>query len=345
MSGLAFSQIDDAVLLTQEKLVKRGAFTDLQTDLQDHIAVRELWKGRNKKVFSGGETWDFQVQMDHNHSAKVVGLYETDGSAMTDVMQTGKVEPRHVNAHYIYDKHEPSFQRGGTKIVDFVKSKNVQMHISLFELLEPILWGKPDDSNDLKTPFGIAYWVTRSTTEGFNGPNPVGFTAGKAGISQGTYSRWANWTAQYVNVSKTDLLRKMRKAHRKSRFRSPISHANPDLGAMRNGIYLNSDTIELLEEAVEDQNMSLGNDLASKDGRAMFKGTPLTYVPFLDDDSTDPVYMLDWKWLTLGIMEGWENQLTGPYMVPNKHNVSRVDLDASMNMICTDLRRQAVIYK
>ena len=30
-------------------------------------------------------------------------------------------------------------------------------------------------------------------------------------------------------------------------------------------------------------------------------------------------------------------------MVPNKHNVKRVDLDASFNMVCTDLRRQAVI--
>ena len=344
MSGLAFSQIDDAVLLTQNSFVKRGAFVDMQTDLTDHVAVREMWKGR-KKVFSGGENWEFDVQMDHNHSAKVVALYETDGSAMADVMQAGTVAPRHVNAHYIYDKREKAFQRGGTAIVDFVKSKNVQMHVSMFELLEGILWSKPDDSSDVKTPFGIAYWVTRSATEGFNGGNPVGFTAGKAGIDQGTYSRWANWTAQYTSVSKTDLLRKMRKAHRKSRFRSPISHANPDLGAMRNGIYLNSDTIGLLEETVEDQNMSLGNDLASKDGRAMFKGTPLTYVPYLDDDSADPVYMLDWKWLAVGVMEGWENQLTAPYMVPNKHLVSRVDLDASLNMICTDLRRQAVISK
>lgn len=342
--GLAFSDIDDAVLLTQQQFVKRGAFLDMQTDLQDHVAVREMWKGR-KKTFEGGENWEFEVQMDHNHSARTVGLYETDGSALTDTMVKGTVDARHVNAHYIYDQREKAFQRGGTSIVDLVQTRYVAMMVSFFELLEELLWGKPDDSSDTKTPFGLSYWLTRSTTEGFNGGNPSGFTAGRAGISTGSYPRYANWTAQYTNVSKTDLLRKMRTAHRKTRFRSPVMHAQPDLGAMRNGIYTNSDTIGLLEELVEDQNMSLGNDLASKDGRAVFKGSPLTYAPYLDDDSEDPVYMLDWKYLAIGCMAGWENNLSAPYMVPGKHLVRRVDLDASLNMICTNLRRQAVISK
>jgi len=342
--GLAYAEIDDAVLLTQQKLIKRGAFIDMQTDLTDHVAVREMWQGRKKK-FDGGDDWEFEVQMDHNYSARTVGLYETDGSALQDTMVRGRVQPRHLNAHYIYDLREKSFQRGGVGIVDLVRTRYVGMMVSFFELLESILWGKPVDSSDNKTPFGIAFWITKNATEGFNGGNPTGYTLGKAGIDQGAYPRWANWTAQYTAVSKTDLLRKMRTAHRKSRFRSPVSHSNPDLGAMKNGIYLNSDIIGLLEEVVEDQNMSLGNDLASKDGRAMFKGTPLTYAPFLDDDSTDPVYMIDWKWLGIGCLAGWENQLGAPYMVPNKHLVRRVDLDATLNMVCTDLRRQAVLSK
>ncbi len=344
MAGLAYGQIDDAVLLTQEKLIKRGAFVDMQTDLQDHIAVREMWKNRSKK-FEGGETWDWQVQFDHNHSAKTVGLFETDGSVITDNMQTAQVDPRHVNAHYIYDQREKAFQRGGTAIVDLVQTRYVGMMVSLFELLETILWGKPVDSNDLKTPFGIQYWITRSTTTGFNGGNPVGFTAGKGGISQGTFARHANYTAQYTAVSKSDLIRTMRRAHRQTKFRSPVQHSKPDLGGLSNGIYLNNDIIGLLEEAVEDQNMSLGNDIASKDGKTMFKGTPLTWAPFLDDDSADPVYMLDWKTLAVGVMAGWENNLSKPYMVPNRHLVRRVDLDVSLNMVCTDLRRQAVISK
>jgi hypothetical protein len=260
-------------------------------------------------------------------------------------MVKAEVPVRHVNAHYIYDQREPDFQRGGLAIVDIVKSKYVGMMVSLHEYLETVLWSKPADSSDVKTPWGLAYWLTRSTTEGFNGGNPTGFTSGKGGIDQSTYSRWANWTAQYAAITPEDLVRKMRTAHRKSQFRSPVSHATPDLGAMRNGIYTNSDVIGYMEEILESNNMNLGNDIASKDGRTTFKSTPITYAPKLDDDSADPVYMLDWKHLAIGVLAGWENNLTAPYMVPNKHLVRRVDLDASLNMICTDLRKQAVISK
>ena len=341
MAGLTFSQIDDAVLLTQQSLIKRGAFVDLQTDLQDHVAVRELWKGRQKK-FEGGHPWRFQAQIDHNHSARAVGLYETDGSSSTDTMIQGQVDIRHVNAHYIFDQREPDFQRGGAAIVDYVKTKYVGMMISFFEYLETTLWGKPIDSADEKTPFGLEYWITRSESEGFYGAAPSGFSAGKAGI---LHDRWRNWTAPYDEVTKEDLIRKMRRMHMKTRFRSPVSHAVPDLGAMKNGIYTNDNVLPLMEELLEAQNMNLGTDLASMDGRAVFKSTPIQYVPKLDSDAGDPVYMLDWKCGAIGVLPGWENNLGKPYMVSEKHTVRRVDLDASLNMIFTDLRRQGVIAK
>ncbi len=341
--GLDYNKIDDLVNSTQQKLIARGAFVDMQTDLTDHIAVREMWKGK-QKAFEGGLEWRFDLQMDHNHSARTVGLFETDGSAIHDTLTNGKVGPRHINAHYIYDQREPDFQRGGLAIVNLIKSRYVSMMVSVFELMEEILWSKPTDSSDAMTPYGIAYWVTKNATEGFNGGNPSGFTDGRAGISTLTYPRFANWTAQYASVSKEDLIRKMRRAHRKTKFRSPVSHAVPNLQT-GNGIYTCDTVIGLLEEILESQNMNLGNDIASKDGKTTFKSTPVTYAPYLDNDSSDPVYMLDWKKLAVGIMSGWENQLSKPTAVPGKHLVRRVDLDASMNMVCTDPRRQAVISK
>jgi hypothetical protein len=341
---MQFTDIDDAVIATQNTFIKRGAFVDMQTDLTDHVAVREMWKGR-QKAFEGGLAWEFELQMDHNHSARTVGLYETDGSSLTDGLKKGTVDMRHVNAHYLYDQRENAFQRGGSEIVDLVRTRYIGMIVSLYELLEEILWSKPTDSSDAKTPFGLAYWVTKSATEGFNGGNPAGFADGRAGISSVTYPRFQNWTARYAEITKQDLIRKMRRAHRKTQFRSPISHAVPSLAGMSNGIYTNDAVIGLLEEVLEANNMSLGNDIASRDGRVMFKGTPLTYAPKLDGDSTDPIYMLDWKWLAIGVLSGWENNLTKPYMVPGKHLVRRVDLDASLNMVCTDPRKQTVISK
>ena len=341
--GIPQHKIDDLVLSTQTKLVKRGAFVDMQTDLTEHVAVNEMWKKKVKK-FQGGLDWSFQAQMDHNHSARTVGLYEQDASSIHDTMVEGKVGPRHVNAHYLYDLREPAFNQGPEEVYDLVETRYTGMMVSFFELLEEILWGKPVDSSDTKTPFGLAYWLTRSATEGFNGGDPAGFTDGRAGLSTVKYPRFANWTAKYTKVSKEDLVRKMRKAARNIKFRSPVSHANPTV-SMGNGIYTNDNVIGLLEEALEAQNMNLGNDVASKDGKTLFKSTPVQYAPFLNEDSADPVYMLDWKWLAIGVMSGWYKNLTKPYMVPGKHNVRRVDLDASLNMICTDPRRQCVITK
>ncbi len=343
MSSIQFSDIDDAVLCTQEHFIEKGSFLDMQTDLSDHVAVREMWKNR-KKVFSGGHPWSFKAQIDHNHSAKTVGLFETDGTALTDTMISGTVPVRHVNAHYIYDQREPDFQRGGTSIVDLVKTRYTGMMVSLFELIEGILWGKPATSADEKTPYGLQYWLTRDTSEGFHAGNPSGFSAGRANIDSTAYTRWANWTNDYEEITKPDLIRSMRRAHRKIQFRSPVSHAQPVLGGMSNGIYTNDAVLGIMEEILEDQNMNLGNDLASKEGKTLFKSTPIVYAPYLDDDSENPLYMLDWKWLAVGVMAGWENNLGKPYMVPNKHLVRRVDLDASLNMICTNLRRQAVFY-
>ncbi len=345
--GVLFSEIDDLVLETQELMIAKGAFLDLQTDLTDHVAVREIWKER-RKAFAGGNDWRFDCQVDHNHSARAVKLYETDGSSMIDTMIKGYMSPRHVNAHYIYDKREPDFQRGGTAIVDFVKSKYVGMMISFYELLETYAWGSPSASDDT-SPHGVPFWIQKGTAgqEGFYGLDPSGYEAiGRAHILTSAQARWANWFADYTAVSKEDLVRKMRKASRKTNFRSPLSHAQPELGAMKNGIYTTDNVIGLLEEALEKQNMNLGKDIASMDGQTLFKGTPVQYVPKLDSDTSDPVYMIDWKWMAVGVMPGWEENMTAPYPLNGqKHLVSRVDLDASLEFVCTNLRRQAVLAK
>jgi hypothetical protein len=345
--GIPYADVPDAARLTQENLINRGSFVDMATDLTDHVAVREMWKGKKKK-FDGGDDWRFFAQVDHNHSAKAVGLYETDGSAINETTIQLEVQPRHVNAHYTFDVREKAFQMGGSKIVDLIYTKYVGMMTSFYELLERFLWTKPVDSSDERTPYGIAYWVTKGASESepgaFTGLDPSGFTLGRAGKSSTDYPRWANWASPYLKVAKDDLIRKMRRAHRQTGFRSPVSHAQPTLGGMKNGIYTNDAVIGTMEEILEDQNMNLGNDMDSKGGKTQFKSTSITYAPYLDNDTQNPVYMLDWKWLAIGCLTGWENNLTKPYMVADKHNVRRVDLDATLQMVCTDLRRQAVLH-
>ncbi|KKL88877.1 hypothetical protein LCGC14_1920320 [marine sediment metagenome] len=341
---LQFADIDDAVLATYQNLVKKGAFLDMQTDLTDHVAVREMWKEKQKR-FDGGNDWEFQIQVDHNHSARAVGMFQTDGTEMLDTLVEGKVQPRHVNAHYIYDMRDKAFQRGGKAIVDLVFSRYVAMMVSFYEVMEGFLWGSPLVT-DNKSPHGISFWVQKGSDGddgSFGGLDPSGYEAvGRANILTSAQPRWANYFADYESVSIEDLVRKMRRGVRQTNFRSPVSHSQPELTAMKNGIYVGDTVIGLMEELLRTQNMNLGNDLAAKDGATIFKGTPITYAPFLDSDSENPIYMLDWKWLTVGVLAGWEENLTAPYMVPGKHLVKRVDLDVTLELICTNLRRQSV---
>jgi hypothetical protein len=339
--SLQINQIDDAVQLTLNNFVQKGSFVDMQTDITKHVAAREMWKDRKKK-FEGGIEWEFQVQMDHNHSAKAVGLFEQDASAFKDTMTNGSVPPRHINAHFEYDLHEPAFQRGGTQIVDLVKTRMQAMYVSFYDFLEERLWTKPTDSSDTRNVFGIPYWIVKNATVGLTGGNPAGFSSGAGNIDSTAFTRWKNFSGAYVSVEETDLLAKMRRAHRETQFESPMSHATPTFSA-KNGIYVNSETMGELEALYDERNMNLGSDIGGVGPK--FKGTSIQYAPFLDLDSSDPVYMIDWKYMLVGCLAGWENNLQPPYMVPGKHNVRRVDLDASLNTLCVDRRRQTVFYK
>ena len=349
-SAMTPDQIADLVKDTQELIIKKGAYTNLMTDLTEFVGVNKLYKS-HRKTFAGGIDWRFNLVMGHNNSARFVSLFENDTANRPDNAVVGKVSPRFVEASYVFDVREPVLNSGDSvQIVDFVKQKNAEMYMSFYELLEEAIWGTPTSSTDTKTPYGVAYWVQKManadastyTKGGFRGLDPA--IGARAGVSSATYSRWANWAAQYTDISKDDLVAKMRYATRKINFKSPIALNEPTLGTGR-AIFCGVDTITKMEEILEAQNMNLGNDMASKDGKTLFKGTPVEYVPALDADTTAPIYMLDFSTLALGMTAGWAEHVSAPQVVPNQHNTRQVFLDAGVNMACTNLRNQAVIHK
>ena len=356
-------EIEDLVKGTQELILKKGELVNLMTDLTDYVALRELW-GRHQHQFNGGLDWRFDCILDHNHSARFVKMYQNDTASHKDATQKGVVGPRFCDASYVYDVREKDLQSNNAiTIFNFVKTKMAQMYQSWYDLLEPALWGSPQYADDDVTPYGLAFWIQKMSNSdyashpegGFYGMDPVlpknattetPTTVNRAGISSSTYARWRNYCNQYTNISKDDLIKKMRRAFRSVDFKSPVKQiTEPSLGGKGCGIYVNLDTIGTMEELLEAQNMNLGNDLASKDGKCVFKGHEVCYAPILNDDATDPVYMINWKTLALGVLAGWKEHLSEPMVVENQHNSRQVFLDGGLNMICTNLRTQAVIHK
>lgn len=338
-------QADDIVDLITTTLRNLGEnkWTDLTYDLQEHVAYSQL-RNQMKAGYESGYGLQFNVVKGTSNNAKMTGLFDVDDLNATDQAITGNVPWRWMKTGYNFDKREVKMNMTPRRIVDMVKQRRAGAMTDFAALFETQFWSKPADSTDNLNIFGLPYWVVQANTEGFNGGNPTGFTAGCAGISSSTYPRWANWTAQYVDVTKTDLIRKWRNAATKTVFKPPVM-GNPDYNTgNKYGYYVPYSVLGLLEESLEGQNENLGNDIASKDGQVTFRRTPVQWVPFLDNDATNPIYGINWGVLKFSFLNGMFQTETPPMITPGAHNVIQVWQDSGGNLECFDRRRLFVLH-
>jgi len=135
----------------------------------------------------------------------------------------------------------------------------------------------------------------------------------------------------------------------KTRFMPPVDVPEYNTGN-RYAYYTNYDVLSLLEEALEDQNDNLGNDIASKDGRTMFRRVPVNWVPYLDANNLeggeqDPVYGINWGEFKVVFLKGFYLKEGKPMMSPKQHNVFESHVDLTYNFQCTNRRAQFVLNK
>ena len=339
--ALQADQIVDLVTTTQRDLGKLK-WTDIYTPLQEYVALPSLLN-KEKVSFSSGYGIQWNVMVGNSGAAKNVGLYAEDSTNVSDVMKLANIPWRHAVTSYAFEKREISMNGDPARIVELLKVRRTDAMLSLAELMEDNFWGKPVDSADNVTPYGVDYWITPNATEGFNGGAPTGFTD-VAGLNPATYANWRNWTAQYAEVTKEDLVRKWRKAATMTKFMSPVAQPQYNTGD-RFGFYANYDTIAALEEILEDQNDSLGNDIASKDGLVLFRGNPVRWVPKLDADAKDPVIGINWGVFKPVFLKGEYLRESAPKEAANSHNTMEVFVDLTLNFECRDRRRTFRIQK
>lgn len=356
MAGIPASDIISLVRSTQDDL-GRFKWSDIASDLQKHIAMRELLKKKRRKI-QGGTNVVWSVGYQDNSSARHVGLYATDIVNRVDGVLRPSIPWRHTTFNCGIDRREISMNmRDPHKIIDVVKFNRWQAWTSFAELMESTFWTCPADDTDEVTPYGLQYWLytqTQSTetsyasphdtasTGGFLDANKTGFTSGRGSVSSATYANWSNWNCQYTDVSKDDLIAKMRRGAYETDWTSAVDH--PDYGTDSGGrvIYTNYDVCSTMERILENQNETLGNDVASKDGKVRFKGNPVVAVPYLDDDASDPVYQVDWDWFNIYCLEGEYLTHTKVDANANAHTVTEDHWDMSWNTRCFNPKYMAV---
>jgi hypothetical protein len=232
------------------------------------------------------------------------------------------------------------------------------MFMRVAKTLERDFFGVPDATDQL-TPWGLKYWIVKNATTGFNGGLPSGFSLiGNINLTE--VPHFKNYTDAYTSISKTDLILKLKRAHRRTAFKAPRSDPGFRGDAMPNKrFYLtNEDVLEGLEAIGESQNDNLGNDMAPKvagagvwglrsdgDGNIMFKRNPFVYTELLDDDTSDPVYGLDMSTFHAMAKQGSNMDLGDFRVAPNQSRVFKAVLYHRHQTICDNRRNNFVIAK
>jgi hypothetical protein len=234
---------------------------------------------------------------------------------------------------------------GKARILNLVKAKKAQAMLSLAKKLEAQFWTKPADSSDELNMFGLPYWIVKNAVLGFNGGNPAGFTAGAGSLDSTVFPNWKNHTGSYVNWTKDDCVRKMRTTYENVQFKCPYDCPDYRRGSERYEIFMGLTTRQMLEEIGEKQNDNLGRDIAPMDGRIVFNGNPVTRVPYLDSDTSYPIFFVDWSRFYFVFLQGEYLREEPAEKAPNQSTVVKADIYLTANLRCTDRRRLGVLYK
>jgi hypothetical protein len=368
---LQASDIVDLIKTTQNEL-GRARFTEIASDVQDHCALRELLN-ESRVQFTGGPEIQWNLMTESSGSARDTGLYEVDQTNVADVMAIAQIPYRHMTANYSIERREIAFNRAPAQIVDLVRIRRNDAMISLAEHLEKRFWGVPTSSSDNKKIYGVGYWIVDSSTKGFTGGAPTGFT-NVAGVDPSVVTRWKNYSAVYSDTISplagptyssgqdtagtpdstgfSDMVVQLREAYTKCNFKPIPGVAYSDYNkGNRYGLYTNYAVISYLEEVLARRNDNLGMDVGATDGKVVFRGIPLTYCPYLDSNVTYtgtgnaayPIYGINWGVFESCFLEGEYMRETGPDTAPNQHTVFTTHVDLSMNIRCTDRRRNFIL--
>lgn len=335
------------IVNTGLRYLMRDTWSDVVTDLQRHVAMPEVFK-KERVDFNSGWGYQFNVRVGTNSPAQNVQLNQPDNVTTSDMHVLGTGNFRITQTYWYINEVEIDANREPARLVNLLKSKKVDAMTSLADKLEANFWGKPADSNDVINPRGIQYWLVRNTTQGFNGGVPSGFTD-VAGISPTTYPRWSNYTDQYVNITKADLVRRLRRAMTFTDFRPPVPYPSSTGQSYSNergprnanswGLYTNYSVVSKLEEMLESQDDDLGNDVAPRDGVVMVRRAPLIWAPYLESDTQNTFYGINWKTWKIYFMEGNYMRETEVRPFPFVHRGMAQFTDCVYDFACIDRRQ------
>jgi hypothetical protein len=354
-SGIKNSELLDLLATTLPDLPDNEF--EVAWDYRDY-EVCNRWFKSDKIEVDGGVTIDRRIMLDDSGTARYVRLYEPSTPNVVDVQKKISVPWCQLETSWSIERREILRNRSSAKgFIKMLQVRRVDSMVSLANLLEEKAWATPNDASDDSNPLGLPYWICLGpdgTNEdgSFNGQT-VRYGDGstgtvRAGLDSSTYEKWRNWTAQYTAVNRT-LIKRMRKAFRSVRFKSPVVVKDMTEGPSSNfRIYMPLDVAVEFEEIAHGQNDNLGGEIAAFGGATTFRRVPLIDIPQLDtftvtdgggnSFSPEPIFMVNHGQFYPIVQEDDWLVESDPETDRTLHNVFTTFVDGSHQFMSSNLR-------
>lgn len=341
---LTDTQIKDLVNSTLAKFDK-DKFEQIAQELQEYYFMKELMTNRGGVIVKdGGVGIEETLMTGFGGRSRWVGMYAQDEVVVGDFLTKARLDWKHLTDNVAYDRGELERNSGASRVLNVIKPRKIAMMLRVAATLEDAFFGTPDP-DDSETMWGLKYWLVKNAVAGFNGGLPAGFST-VANVNLTKVPTFKNYTDSYTEVSKADLIKKMRLAHERTHWKSPISaqEFRTETGQKRR-ILVNLATKSAMETVGESQNDNLGRDIASMDNNIVFRGHAIHWVPALDADTSDPVYMYDQATFKPLVLKGEYLRRSEAEKAPGQHNVFVSYIDLTIQTICYNRRANAVLAK
>jgi hypothetical protein len=261
-----------------------------------------------------------------------------------------------MNDAVAYSVGELRANRGQERIHNVIEPKKRALYLRVIETMEEVFFKEPDPEDE-KTPWGLKYWMTKNSQEGFFGGYPAGFTS-IAGLNLSKVPQMKNYTFTFSDISKADFVFRIRRAFRRTNWKTPKPQAGFTGDQTDRRILLaGEELIEAVEEIGEAQNDNLGRDIApytagrvsgirtTPDGDILIRRHPLVYAEYLDADSSCPIYGFDRATFFAVVRKG-DNMVQTPFeKAPNQSRVFHSQFYHSYQFVCIDRKNNFVGYK
>ena len=364
-NGVQNSELLGLVASTQAQLPPREITATY--NYQHYEVVNSLFsKDKITEPMAGGRTaWTHEIILDDMGTASFVNPYGKTEVVARDVLSTASGPWAYSQFYFVMSREEVLENAGRAKLVDLQISKEASAAESYAKLREDAFFGAWDASADPPKSYTLEYWVPQliaaQAGEGFYGGHTDATSGAVGGISPctsgdnttsiaGGKARWRSYqaggTAYYTAVDDT-LVETMDRTWQYIHFEKPnIVNGVVDHYGRNFRIYCNLDTRQELKELAAAYEGVGSYDLSYSNGELTFNGVPIKWIPALDSDTMDPIYMLNLNTWRVPVLNGMNMFRHEPQSVGSEqHNVFVTFVDKADQIICIDRRANACINK